>query len=94
MKKVIIAALLFSASVSNAMSQEKDSYFLALSTMSNDLSVFTFMIDQHLEKKCGKDQSIDSLKQGSESYLQIAISLKEGNYQKAQNILEAIPCVE
>lgn len=94
MKKCIALILLVGSSLSHAQDREKGPYFLALSSMSNDASVFSFMIDQYLENKCGKAQTIDSLNQSTESYLQIALALKGGNYKKAKTILNSVPCAK
>lgn len=75
-----------------AFAEEKENFYLALSTMSDDLASYTFMIDQILELKCGKVQSIQALKKASETQIYVLIELNKGNSKKAKEIIASIPC--
>ena len=55
-------------------------------------SVYGFILDQYLETRCGKEQTLDSMKYDPKTFLQINMHLADGKYKKAKQLLATIPC--
>lgn len=88
-KGLTILMALFSL---HTIAEDKNAYFASLSSSSRELANFSFMIDQHLELKCGKPPSLEAVKTAAETLYIISKSLKEFNYTQAREILKTIPC--
>ena len=89
MKKYLLFILVALASVNVlAVDSKKDLYFIGLSTTSpSDGAMFTFMLDQHLENKCNKVQTIKNINEASMEFINIYMALKNGGYSKAKTLL-------
>lgn len=74
--------------------QEKASFYSVLTTVTPSDASYTFLLDQYLEAKCGKPQSIDHIKkvsaQGASLYVILAI--KSGDVAKAREVIRSLPC--
>lgn len=93
MKKWFAFSILaFSSTVSGAGNENKGAYFLALTAHSTELSSYLFLVDQLLETKCGKPQSLASVEKGSETQIQVLSALKNGQYDRAKAIVSSIAC--
>ena len=74
---------------------EKGPFYLALASMAPEAAAYTFLLDQHLELKCGRGQSINHLKAlsgGDGNMLRMILALKAGNASEARNLHASLPC--
>ncbi len=79
--------------VTSETMSDRGAFYLYLSSVSNNLATYTFMLEQSIELRCGKTPSIDYLKEAAISnQTEISLALKAGNYEKAKNLLLSIPC--
>jgi hypothetical protein len=92
MNKYLIALTLTLSSTAMASDVAKSGYQLAMYEMSPIGSVYGFILDQYLETRCGKEQTLDSMKYDPKTFLQINMHLADGQYTKAKKILATIPC--
>ena len=95
MKKALVFILLFMNSATYAKQGDnlaKGSYFLSISSVSKDLSAYSFMIDQILELKCGKSATLDQVGKATETHIHVLIALKHGDYEEAKRIINSVSC--
>ena len=74
---------------------QKGPFYLALSAMTPDEAAYLFVVDQYMEVRCGRYQSIEHLKKLSTSEsasIYVKMALKSGNLDKARAIVQAMPC--
>lgn len=86
--------ILFASEKPTENNAKKGDFFLALTSMSTESSAYTFMIDQLLEQKCKKPQSIETISKGGETKIHVLLALKNGNYEEAKKIINTISCEE
>jgi len=80
------------ASVSGT-DKDKGPFFQALAESSLEAAAYTLVLDQYLEIRCGKKQSVNKLiSVTSNSYINVFQALKEGKYIKAKMVLSNIEC--
>lgn len=92
MKKTLAIIALALATNASASDIKKDGYLLAMNQMSPQQAMYSFMVDQLLEAKCGKEQAPEAMDYDPEVFLDISIHLKDGRYSKAKEALNTIQC--
>ncbi|UCV16987.1 hypothetical protein [Quatrionicoccus australiensis] len=74
---------------------EKGAFYTAVTAVSPSDAAYSFLLEQYLEMKCGKPQSIAHIKNLSEqdgASLFVILALKAGDTAKARDIIRALPC--
>jgi hypothetical protein len=93
-RKITLLGLLcmFSFSAIAADDMQKSAFYSALSMTSTTLANDTFMLDQYLETRCEKHQSIEYLKTLGRTQRYIVLALKDDKFSEAKVLLASIPC--
>jgi hypothetical protein len=90
-----IASTLFSTATFAADADvERSAFFQALVAMAPQEAAYSFVIDQYLEVKCGRPQSVKHLKAvlSSHTALHTILALKAGDSAKAKANIQQLPC--
>ena len=86
----IAAATMTAANASETVA--KSAYYRSLTAMWPDLAVYSFMVDELLEPRCGRPQRLEHVKSVSSTHLKVLLALKEGRTEAASAELRAVPC--
>lgn len=92
MKKLLFLLLIFLSTNTFADTHKKSAFYLALTSQAPLDASFTFMLDQYLSKKCGKEQTLELVNKNYELQLKIILLLKKGKYDQAKDELNSIAC--
>ena len=86
----LIIVMSFSAT---AGADNKPDFYVALSSVSEGLATETFVVDQYLETRCGRPQSIEHLKTiAGKNFMPVFHALRVGNINELKTKLASLPC--
>jgi hypothetical protein len=92
----LLALVLVANASFAAEDTERNAYFQALTTISPDVAAYSFVIEQYLDAKCHRPQSMEHmklvLKRDDANALPVILALKAGDTNKAKAIIERLPC--
>lgn len=76
--------------------RQRDAYFQALTAMSPELAAYSFALEQYLDAKCGRPQSLAHIQavlgRDDANALPVILALKAGNADKAKATIQRLPC--
>lgn len=89
-------ALSTGAAIAGEEDLKRDAFFQALTVMSPELAAYSFAIEQYLDVKCGRPQSLAHIQavlhRDDSSSLFVILALKAGDTAKAKAIIQGLPC--
>jgi hypothetical protein len=92
----LLAFTLLAGAAVAADDAEQAAYYRSLTAMSPDLAAYSFVIEQYLDARCGRPQSLKHvqavLRSNDASSLGVTLALKAGDKAKAKAMLERLPC--
>lgn len=72
--------------------EDKGTFYAAVFQMSQEDVGYLFMLDQLLEIRCGKPQSIEILKKAMPSKTYVLLALKAGMVNEAKKHISSVQC--
>lgn len=91
----LIIATLCTSVLAGPPDPGKGAFYMAMTSMAPSESTYLFMVDQMLEARCGKPQSINHLKSLNDkggASLFVTLELKKGDLAEAKSMLASLPC--
>lgn len=72
--------------------ENKSMFYAAMFNVSREEAEYVFMLDQLLEMRCGKSQSLESLKKSAMNRIYVSVALKDGKADEAKRLLNSVQC--